>query len=132
MFNYVNKGKWLECEKCGRSHRKILESEISDFIDKDTKKNIKLTDKELEHCYYCEPITLYYVYVCKNCRTNSIISTTFNSVKTTICPCCGFDTNIHKSNSPALIESLPKLDSGAKELFNRIKKRNIGSNMPDY
>lgn len=132
MYSYKPKGKWLECNNCGRAHREILQSDLIDYIDKDTGNTISLSNEDLIKCTYCNPIKVYYNYYCKSCEITSLIESTFNEKKIQVCPVCEHDSQKNYNKSPAIVESIPKLDSGAKELFNRIKKRNIGSNMPDY
>ena len=129
MYSYTPKGQWLDCNTCGRSHREILPSDLTDYLDVNLNK-LSLSNDDLKKCFYCNPITVFYKYECSNCNNVSIIESSYNTEKIHICPICNFDTI--KIKSPSIVESQPKLDGGAKELFNRIKKRNIGSNMPDY
>ncbi len=132
MYSINPKGKWIDCDTCNRPHREILQSDLDSYIDKETLLPIVLPYNIMTQCYNCTPLKLYYKYECNNCGIISILETHYNESKKTICPHCLNDSNKVYSKSPSIVESLPKLDSGAKELFNRIKKRNIGSNMPDY
>lgn len=132
MFSITPKGKWIDCEKCNRPHREILQSDLDSYVDKETLLPVVLPLNIRTQCYHCNPIKLYYKYECNACGVTSALDTYYNEDTKTICPVCLNDSNKLFSKSPSIVESLPKLDSGAKELFNRIKKRNIGSNMPDY
>jgi hypothetical protein len=127
---YSKKGEWCDCGACGRSFRSILPTDLDKYTDSENNK-ITLSDELSKQCYYCNPLVVYYSLSCIKCNTLSFIQTTYNSVLPHICTMCGFDSN--KTNvSPNIIEAQPKMNSDAKELFNRIKKRNYGSNMPDY
>jgi hypothetical protein len=49
------------------------------------------------------------------------------------CPNCKEQHNkVELSIGPSHFEKRPTLKGDGRDLFNRIKKRNYGSNMPDY
>lgn len=125
MFNYKPKGQWLECSNCKRSYRQILQSDVEDYYNEDGSKFI-LTEEDSIKCYYCTPLKLYTKYSCNCFKTNDLIQFNYGDPPFT-CDCLK-----NNNKSPGIIQAQPKMDSGAKELFNRIKKRNYGATMPDY
>lgn len=124
MYSYKPKGKWLECNICNHSYREILQSDVDNYFNIDGSKFI-INENDSTKCYYCNPLILYFLNNCNKCNINELREFTYGN-STNSCNCS--QTN----KSPAIIQSQPKMDGGAKELFNRIKKRNYGSTMPDY
>lgn len=124
MFVYKPKGKWLECNICNRSYREILQSDVDNYYNADgTKFNISVEDST--KCYYCTPLYLYSKYTCNICNIDELKQFKYGD-PTFTCNC------LINNKSPGIIQAQPKMDGGAKELFNRIKKRNYGATMPDY
>lgn len=127
MYNpYRQKGEWLDCDICKTSHRKILDSDLLEYA------NPVLTEEERSQCYECKPIMLPFNRFCTVCNKDSEHIVSYGDVLPKICLHCGNDPDAHLQSSIGIYEKRPTLQGGAKELFNRIKKRNIGSNMPDY
>ena len=132
MYNpYVKKGEWIDCDKCGSSHRRILPPDLVEYSDENGA-IVHLSEEQQTQCYKCEPIPLYKSFSCKSCGHNSIIMVNYGESLSGICPKCGNDNNSFKSTWPSHFEKRPVLKGEAAELFNRIKKRNYGSTMPDY
>lgn len=133
MYNpYRQRGEWIDCGVCGSAHRRILQTDLIDYINSDGT-DIKLSEEESTRCYKCEPITLYYSFTCNSCTKHSILETKYDSKHPSVCPECKHDNNtIDTSSHLAFIESRPKLDSDMKYMLNRIKKNHYNSTMPDY
>lgn len=133
MYNpYRNLGEWIDCEVCNTSHRKILPADLIEYIDADGR-SVKLTDEESTRCYKCVPIKLYYSLHCKHCGHDGILEALYGEKHPSICPQCGYDHSAPIAiKGPMHFEKRPTLKGEAAELFNRIKKRNYGSTMPDY
>jgi len=132
MYNpYVRKGEWLDCDKCGSPHRRILSTDLENYITADGSP-VVLTEEESTRCYSCEPLNLFFLFECKSCNESSIVGTLYGDSRTKICPKCGFDHNESRNVGPAFVESRPKLDSDMKYVLNRIKKNHYNSTMPDY
>lgn len=56
-----------------------------------------------------------------------------SSLNQMYCPNCKEQHNkVELSKGPSHFEKRPTLKGDGRDLFNRIKKRNYGSNMPDY
>lgn len=133
MYNpYVRKGEWIDCDVCNSAHRRILDSDLIPYINEDGS-IVKLSEEESTRCYKCQPILLHKSFHCNSCNHDDIIEVNYEGCTPTICNSCGHDNAFqYKNTGPAHFEKRPTLTGEGRELFNRIKKRNYGSTMPDY
>lgn len=133
MYNpYVRKGEWIDCDKCGSAHRRIVPSDLENYTNEDGIPAI-VTEEESTRCYKCSPLPLYIRFHCISCHYDGVLETFYDTSKPTVCPSCGVDNKEDiKHVGLSHFEKRPTLKGEAAELFNRIKKRNYGSTMPDY
>lgn len=133
MYNpYRRRGEWLECDVCKTPHRRILPADLIQYVNPDGTM-VVLTEEESTRCFTCTPLPLPYSHTCSKCNhtTRGECLYHVDAIPNT-CAECGYCPDDDLPSYGGHFEKRPTLTGEGRELFNRIKKRNIGSNMPDY
>lgn len=139
MYSYKPKGEWIDCNKCGGSHRRILQSDIEHLFNADGTV-YTLTEETATQCPVCAPIEVFHTFNCPMCENDRNQPKCYGAADVTKCNVCGFDQKDNEiffidTNSGVKGRDWHKgLNGDWKDFKRQFKRRhnNGDNNLPDY